>query len=552
MLCSSVLAAAAAAIASPVLAATQKFTLNLSQFTASPDGYQANVMGVNNVMQYPIIVNKGDDLQITVNNRLGVPTSMHYHGIFQTGTPYYDGASGITQCPIASGTSLRYDFSIPSQHGTYWYHAHHKSQYVKGIRGPLIVQDPANEPYTADYDEEKIVMFTDWFHTATSDQLLTSFLENTDGTGQEPVPDSGLINGKGRYNCSMALDKTVPCNSNAPLERFDFVAGKRYRLRIINAGSMATFNFSIDGHKLTVIEADGVDTVKTVVDVLPIRVAQRYSVIVTANATAGNYWLRADIDPNLYTVWHPETLNPAVRAIVSYTNSDADPTTKPVANPTVLDQFKLLPYKQTALPTKIDKFISMRFAIVPDANNFNKSSAYVSVDGTNITSSVWKMPTGLPAIVNATHGGSGVFDPSLNLVKLNSSAVVEITVYNDDPMEHTFHLHGGINPGTAAVVYPERDTVAVPPCKRKAGLGGEEGVCGNTKGFVTIKFLTNNPGLWLFHCHIEWHMAQGLAVTLATGDISGMRLPPRILDGCRASGIQTNAPQYWLPPRTDL
>jgi hypothetical protein len=31
-------------------------------------------------------------------------------------------------------------------------------------------------------------------------------------------------------------------------------------------------------------------------------------------------------------------------------------------------------------------------------------------------------------------------------------------------------------------------------------------------GYLVIAFLTDNPGAWLMHCHIGWHVAQGLAL----------------------------------------
>ena len=31
-------------------------------------------------------------------------------------------------------------------------------------------------------------------------------------------------------------------------------------------------------------------------------------------------------------------------------------------------------------------------------------------------------------------------------------------------------------------------------------------------GWVVIAFITNNPGAWLMHCHIAWHVAEGLGV----------------------------------------
>ncbi len=31
-------------------------------------------------------------------------------------------------------------------------------------------------------------------------------------------------------------------------------------------------------------------------------------------------------------------------------------------------------------------------------------------------------------------------------------------------------------------------------------------------GWVVVAFQTDNPGAWLMHCHIAWHVSQGLAV----------------------------------------
>lgn len=36
-------------------------------------------------------------------------------------------------------------------------------------------------------------------------------------------------------------------------------------------------------------------------------------------------------------------------------------------------------------------------------------------------------------------------------------------------------------------------------------------------GWVAIRYITDNPGAWIFHCHIEWHLMTGLAVVLVEG-----------------------------------
>jgi FtsP/CotA-like multicopper oxidase with cupredoxin domain len=132
-----------------------------------------------------------------------------------------------------------------------------------------------------------------------------------------------LINGKGSFDCdSVELDDDDNCSSDSPLPHFKFEPGKRYRLRLINAGAISNIRFSIDNHKLTIIEvfainaytvkcdhnseisvgfqADGVPMKKYTVDRLSLHVAQRYSVIVEANQEPQNYYMRAELDKECF------------------------------------------------------------------------------------------------------------------------------------------------------------------------------------------------------------------------------------------------------------
>lgn len=58
-----------------------------------------------------------------------------------------------------------------------------------------------------------------------------------------------MINGKGRY----------PGGPNVDLAVVNVQKGKRYRLRLFAMSCEPNFIFSIDGHDLTVIEADGTE-----------------------------------------------------------------------------------------------------------------------------------------------------------------------------------------------------------------------------------------------------------------------------------------------------
>ena len=95
--------------------------------------------------------------------------------------------------------------------------------------------------------------------------------------------DSTLINGLGRYGGGPL----------SPLAVVNVEHGKHYRFRIVGASCDPWFNFTIDGHLMTVIEVDGIEIEPLVVDSLAVFAGQRYSVVVTANQTVGNYWIRA-------------------------------------------------------------------------------------------------------------------------------------------------------------------------------------------------------------------------------------------------------------------
>ncbi|KAF0459157.1 multicopper oxidase [Gigaspora margarita] len=120
-----------------------------------------------------------------------VSTSIHYHGFFQRGTNWYDGVPEQSQCPIPNNTTFIYNFTVPDQSGTFWYHSHHLAH--KGL---------------------------------------------------EPRPDNGLINGRNNYNCKWA-PVSYKCIDDVGLSKFNFVPGKRYRLRVINTSALLSFHFQL-------------------------------------------------------------------------------------------------------------------------------------------------------------------------------------------------------------------------------------------------------------------------------------------------------------------
>lgn len=67
--------------------------------------------------------------------------------------------------------------------------------------------------------------------------------------------------------------------------------GKTYRLRISNVGLQNSLNFRIQGHKMKLVEVEGTHTMQTTFSELDIHVGQSYSVLVTADQPAQDYFV---------------------------------------------------------------------------------------------------------------------------------------------------------------------------------------------------------------------------------------------------------------------
>src|SRR3954454_18165216 len=107
--------------------------LRAASFGASPDGRTREVWGYNGQLPGPLLrLKEGARARIRVENRLPVPTSIHWHGFRQLGTPTMDGVEGVSREPIAPGESFVYDF-VAEPAGTHWYHSHVGVQYANGL-----------------------------------------------------------------------------------------------------------------------------------------------------------------------------------------------------------------------------------------------------------------------------------------------------------------------------------------------------------------------------------------------------------------------------------
>ncbi|CAG8690848.1 34953_t:CDS:2, partial [Racocetra persica] len=507
---------------------TRKYTFTCKRTQLAPDGFSRVVWAVNGQYPGPIIrANKGDKMEVTVINELEDPTAIHMHGIFMRNSTWFDGVPGLSQCPQISGTKFTYSFDV-DQYGTYWYHSHFVAQYVDGMKGPIIIHDP-DDPYLKSYDYEYVMTVSDWYHDPTGNFMPT--FRSVKYRGADPVPDSGEISGVGRYDCSKAPGGSS-CKDNG-YAIYKVQRGKKYRFRIINTSAMAHFTVSIDNHPMTIIEVEGTNVKEHTVEYLPINIAERYSVIINCNQTVGNFWIKAIMarcsipyrpgDPG--TINSNSAINYTVLGILRYegapeTNPQSTGFSIPPPNCYDQDPNTLKPYKPEPPPSGD-----------VDTIGFTVNVGLLPVTGllaATVNGKAFVPDFSYPTVKRLRDG----MDPSRFLdtdnaygFNISSGSPVEILIRNVENRTHPFHLHGhafwvvctgepGSNTGDRSSLNcnyddpPLRDIVTVKP-----------------RSLTAIRYIADNPGVWAFHCHIEWHVEMGMVAQLIESpDLLGQQL----------------------------
>ena len=503
----------------------RSYDFTIARGNIAPDGVNKSVLLINGAFPGPTLeANWGDTFSITVHNAITGPeegTSLHWHGILQRATPWYDGVPSVQQCPIAPGSSLTYTFKA-DLYGTSWYHSHYSAQYAGGLFGPMIIHGPKNVPYDIDVGP---VFLSDWYHEDYFD-----LVDQTVSPGQPPVfSDNNLINGKMDYDCSLVTNGQT-CTPNAGLAKFKFQSGKRMRLRLINGGAEGIQRFTIDNHTMTVMANDFVPVKPYKTNMVTLGIGQRTDVIVEANMPSNSaVWMRSDLSAKCALNAHQ---NHALAAIYY---EKADTTAKPNTTAT--------PYDDSVCGNDPLSKTTPFFPFPATSNPATTQTVLIEAHANASGSFLWYMNNSTfranydhPLLILANQGNTSYpYDPQWNVYNFGTNSSVRIILKNTFPAAHPMHLHGhnfnvlaeGVGEWDGTVTHIQntqrRDVQLLQPGSPAS------------PGYIVIQYNTDNPGVWPLHCHIAWHVSGGLYINVMeqTEKIKQRVLPDTVSQTCR-------------------
>lgn len=358
-----------------------------------------------------------------------------------------DGVAGLTQAAVEPGESFDYDFVVPDA-GTYWYHAHARSieQVARGLYGALIVEE-AEAP---EVDREEVLILDDWLLDPETAQI------NPDFTSAHSRSHAGRMGNFVATNGQYGLAIDVRQN-------------ERLRLRLINAANARIFVVDIAGMEGWTIALDGMPLAQPqrLGEPLILGPGQRADLIVDVTADSGEtaHLVRLDNGEGMSQV----ALTVTGRA--SAVRRDDPPALPSNANMDV-------PGLDNAVPVRLNIEGGAMGRMQSAVLNGERKSFRDLVD----ENEYWAL-NGTVGMPDAPHAG------------LALGQTVKLEISNDTSFPHAMHLHGMHfrEIGEDATLGPLRDTITM--------------FRGETR---TVVFVADNPGDWLFHCHMLSHAAAGM------------------------------------------
>lgn len=407
----------------------------------------------------PVIrVRRGERVRVRLRNGLVQPTTVHWHGIRLDNA--MDGVPGLTQAPVPPGRDFEYDFAVPDA-GTFWYHPHHRSweQMARGLYGLLIVEE--DDPPLV--DREIAFVADDW---------------RLDKDGKIDEESFGNMRD---WSHAGRLGNWLTINSRSAPE-FPVRAGERIRLRCLNAANarVLAFDFGSDKLRAHVIAWDGQPVAPEAVAAggLVLAPAQRADLLIDVAGEPG-----ASVP--IFEVSMREKVE-AARFVIG----PAPPLRKVAADPISLPANPLPGGLDMAAAQSID--LLMEGGAMGGMREAMYQGKMFDIRELAGMGKVW-----------AFNGVIG--RPREPLARIPKGRTAVIDMVNRTAWPHAMHLHGHHfrvveRDGKKVSGAPWRDTELVKADER-----------------VKIAFVADNPGKWLFHCHMLEHHAAGMVTWIEVG-----------------------------------
>ncbi|XP_046680742.1 laccase-1-like isoform X2 [Homalodisca vitripennis] len=524
-------------------------------------GVERFITVVNRQMPGPSIeVCHGDKLEVEVENMMDdQTTSIHWHGHHQVKTPYMDGVPFITQCPISPNSVFRYTMQVTNP-GTHFWHGHTGWQKSSGVFGPLVVRSApsAEDSLLYDFDlSEHTIIINDW--TRVTDMDKFQFFVQSNGNKS---PEAIFVNGMGRY-----FNDSIPL-THTPLAVFTVQKGFRYRFRLINSGAHdCPVDLNIDGHPITAIASDGSDIEPVTVDSLVSYAGERWDFVLEATSPLNNYWMRftglQDCAEDFAKVHQVAVLHykgvperepkdPVGYNIHSKAKLQLNPPNVALNQTGTLSVPALIASTRTQDPVLLhdpdmsvilsydfNRAIHTMYAkhYLYGSNQVDPSFQPLTPQFNHVS---FKMPHS-PLLSQYSDVDPSIFCENHNLTDCNTTFceclyVMEVPTNSNvelilidigEPFDanHPIHLHGY----AFRVIGMDRlgesvDEELVRKLNREGRLVRnlenpplKDTVTVPDGGYTIIRFHANNPGYWLFHCHIDFHMELGMNVVFKVG-----------------------------------
>lgn len=333
-----------------------------------------------------------------------------------------------------------------------------------------------------------------------------------------PFPDSLIVNEGG--SSIIAVEK-----------------GKTYRIRIISFSALGSAMINFQNHNMKIIMQDASYITPAYADTIRIAPAQRYDVLITPklNDTGNSPFLVAlDINAD-YTNPNATPLPISWNYnITGYLVTDPSASTKSTDVVDVFDvvddsAFTNLDHQGPLGP--VTQTIKLDFNFCFDNNSIPRAcfngKPYVDQD----------VPTLYTVVTTGDSNTNPIVYGQVNPQIVEKGAIVELVLNNLDVALHPFHLHGHQfqvieRPLSGAGTWPGTTTPS------SANPASRDTVTVYGDSYVVIRFVADNPGVWLFHCHIEWHVEMGLTATIieAPEEIRGFHIPQDHIEVCKIQG----------------